>query len=47
MLTVNHLVEEFDFEVLAGHMGLDKEITEYSLKRPSAELGWLFKAFGT
>ncbi|MDR3587264.1 MAG: HPr(Ser) kinase/phosphatase [Desulfosporosinus sp.] len=43
MLTVNHLVEEFDFEVLAGHMGLDKEITEYSLKRPSAELAGYLK----
>lgn len=38
MLTVNHLVEKFNFEVLAGHVGLDKLITEYSLKRPSAEL---------
>lgn len=38
MLTVNHLVEKFNFEVLAGHVGLDKMITEYSLKRPSAEL---------
>lgn len=43
MLTVNQLVEEFDFEVLAGHMGLDKEITEYSLKRPSAELAGYLK----
>ncbi|SPF47802.1 HPr kinase/phosphorylase [Candidatus Desulfosporosinus infrequens] len=43
MLTVNQLVEEFDFEVLAGHMGLDKEITEYSLKRPSAELAGFLK----
>ncbi len=38
LLTVNQLIEKFDFEVLAGHVGLDKEITEYSLKRPSAEL---------
>ncbi|SHI85897.1 Hpr(Ser) kinase/phosphatase [Desulfosporosinus lacus DSM 15449] len=38
LLTVNQLVEKFNFEVLAGHVGLDKEITEYSLKRPSAEL---------
>ena len=38
MLTVNQLVERFNFEVLAGHVGLDKVITEYSLKRPSAEL---------
>ena len=38
MLTVNQLVEKFNFEVLAGHVGLDKVITEYSLKRPSAEL---------
>jgi len=37
------LVEEFNFEVLAGHMGLDKEITEYSLKRPSAELAGYLK----
>ncbi|EGW40250.1 HPr(Ser) kinase/phosphatase [Desulfosporosinus sp. OT] len=43
MLTVNQLVEEFDFEVLAGHMGLDREITEYSLKRPSAELAGFLK----
>jgi len=43
LLTVNQLVEEFDFEVLAGHMGLDKEITEYSLKRPSAELAGYLK----
>lgn len=43
MLRVNQLVEEFDFEVLAGHMGLDKEITEYSLKRPSAELAGYLK----
>lgn len=43
MLTVNQLVEEFDFEVLAGHMGLDKEITEYSLKRPSVELAGFLK----
>ena len=43
MLTVNQLVEEFNFEVLAGHMGLDKEITEYSLKRPSAELAGYLK----
>jgi len=38
LLTVNQLVEKFNFEVLAGHVGLDKAITEYSLKRPSAEL---------
>jgi len=38
LLTVNQLVEKFKFEVLAGHVGLDKVITEYSLKRPSAEL---------
>ena len=43
MLTVSQLVEEFDFEVLAGHMGLNKEITEYSLKRPSAELAGYLK----
>jgi len=38
LLTVNQLVEKFNFEVLAGHVGLDKVITKYSLKRPSAEL---------
>lgn len=38
MLTVSELVKDFDFKVLAGHGGLDKEITDYSLKRPSAEL---------
>ncbi|EHQ88585.1 HPr(Ser) kinase/phosphatase [Desulfosporosinus youngiae] len=38
MLTVNQLVDKFNFEVLAGHVGLNKAITEYSLKRPSAEL---------
>ncbi|MBC2722209.1 HPr(Ser) kinase/phosphatase [Desulfosporosinus sp.] len=38
MLTVNQLVDRFNFEVLAGHVGLDKAIREYSLKRPSAEL---------
>lgn len=38
MLTVRHLVDEFDFRVEAGQGGLDKEITDYSLKRPSAEL---------
>ena len=43
MLTVNQLVEEFNFDVLAGHVGLDKEITEYSLKRPSAELAGYLK----
>jgi len=43
LLTVNQLVEEFNFDVLAGHVGLDKEITEYSLKRPSAELAGYLK----
>ena len=38
MLTVSQLVEEFKLEVVAGSEGLDKEVTEYSLKRPSAEL---------
>lgn len=38
MLTVNQLVDKFNFEVLAGHVGLNKVIKEYSLKRPSAEL---------
>lgn len=38
MLAVSQLVEEFKFEVVAGQEGLGKEITEYSLKRPGAEL---------
>ncbi|HEX3015948.1 MAG TPA: HPr(Ser) kinase/phosphatase [Desulfobacteria bacterium] len=38
MLTVSQLVEEFKFRVLAGEAGLDREITDYSIKRPSAEL---------
>jgi HPr kinase/phosphorylase len=38
MLTINQLVEEFKLEIIAGHAGLGKEITDYSLKRPSAEL---------
>ncbi|WP_407312972.1 HPr(Ser) kinase/phosphatase [Desulfosporosinus sp. SB140] len=38
MLTVGQLVEEFDFRIIAGRTGLNKEITDYSLKRPSAEL---------
>ncbi len=38
MLTVSQLVEEFKFKVVAGHEGLGKEISDYSLKRPSAEL---------
>ncbi|EAX48824.1 HPr kinase [Thermosinus carboxydivorans Nor1] len=38
MLQVNQLVDEFEFEVKAGHGGLNKEITDYSLKRPGAEL---------
>lgn len=38
MLTINQLVEEFKLEVRAGQEGLSKEISEYSLKRPSAEL---------
>ena len=38
MLTVSQLVEEFKLEVIAGLEGLGKEITDYSLKRPSAEL---------
>lgn len=38
VLTVRQLVDEFDFRVEAGQGGLDKEITDYSLKRPSAEL---------
>ena len=38
MLDVSQLADEFNFEVRAGHQGLHKEITDYSLKRPSAEL---------
>lgn len=38
MLQVRQLVEEFNFRVIAGESGLVKEIAEYSLKRPSAEL---------
>lgn len=38
MLTINQLAEEFELEVRAGQEGLSKEISEYSLKRPSAEL---------
>lgn len=38
MLDVNQLAAEFNFEVRAGYPGLNKEITDYSLKRPSAEL---------
>lgn len=38
MLTVSQLVEEFDFRLIAGQTGLNKEIKDYSLKRPSAEL---------
>ncbi|MDQ7093696.1 HPr(Ser) kinase/phosphatase [Desulfosporosinus sp. PR] len=38
MLTVGQLVEEFNVKIVAGRGGLNKEITDYSLKRPSAEL---------
>jgi len=38
MLTVRKLVEEFNFRIIAGQEGLDKEIEDYSIKRPSAEL---------
>jgi HPr kinase/phosphorylase len=38
MLEVNQLADEFNLEVCAGQDGLTKEITDYSLKRPSAEL---------
>ncbi|MBP2655507.1 MAG: Hpr(Ser) kinase/phosphatase [Firmicutes bacterium] len=38
MLDVKQLADEFEFEVKAGENGLTKEITEYTLKRPSAEL---------
>ncbi|MDA8441408.1 MAG: HPr(Ser) kinase/phosphatase [Peptococcaceae bacterium] len=38
MLTVSQLIKEFGFEVAAGHGGLNKEIRDYSIKRPSAEL---------
>ncbi|KJR44951.1 HPr kinase/phosphorylase [Desulfosporosinus sp. I2] len=38
MLTIDQLVEEFDFKVLAGQAGLGRLVTDFSLKRPSAEL---------
>jgi HPr kinase/phosphorylase len=38
VLQVNQLVDEFAFQVEAGQDGLNKEVTDYSLKRPSAEL---------
>ncbi|WP_088227004.1 HPr(Ser) kinase/phosphatase [Desulfosporosinus sp. FKB] len=38
MVTVDQLVEEFGFRVIAGQRGMNKKITDYSLKRPSAEL---------
>jgi HPr kinase/phosphorylase len=38
VLQVSQLVDEFAFQVQAGQAGLNKEITDYSLKRPSAEL---------
>ena len=38
MLTVSQLIEEFELEVIAGREGVSKEISDYSLKRPSAEL---------
>ena len=38
MLNVNQLADEFNLEICAGHNGLNKRITDYSLKRPSAEL---------
>ncbi len=38
MLTVSQLIEEFHFDVAAGQAGLNKEITDFSIKRPSAEL---------
>jgi len=38
MLTVSELVAEFNFGILAGQEGLGKEIEDYSIKRPSAEL---------
>ncbi|CAA7601385.1 HPr kinase/phosphorylase [hprK] [Acididesulfobacillus acetoxydans] len=38
MLTVQRLVDEFAFDVVAGFKGLGKEITDPTLKRPSAEL---------
>jgi HPr kinase/phosphorylase len=38
VLQVSQLIDEFAFQVQAGQGGLNKEITDYSLKRPSAEL---------
>jgi HPr kinase/phosphorylase len=38
VLYVEQLIKEFDFQIQAGHGGLNNEITDYSLKRPSAEL---------
>lgn len=43
MLTVRQLIDEFEFVVIAGLAGLDKEITESTLKRPSAELAGFLK----
>jgi len=45
MLTVRQLVKDFRFDVAAGLAGLDKEITESALKRPSAELAGFLKYF--
>lgn len=45
MLTVRQLVKDLRFEVKAGLAGLDKEITESALKRPSAELAGFLKYF--
>lgn len=45
MLTVRQLVKDFRFDVVAGMAGLDKEITESALKRPSAELAGFLKYF--
>lgn len=42
-LTVRQLVDEFSLQVVAGHDGLGKEITDVSLKRPSAELAGYLK----
>jgi len=43
VLTVRQLIDEFEFVVIAGLAGLDKEITESTLKRPSAELAGFLK----
>jgi len=38
MLDIRQLAEDFNLEIRAGQQGLNKKVTDYSLKRPSAEL---------